>query len=287
MIWFSLCSEVMLGECLNASSFSSVQLDVVFFCVSCRIYGGFHLQFVQSERCCVSQALVPIYHRRKTLGWLLLLLFDCKKSRWSRECWQRNDDYSHCVIVCSCGHARHFLRCLTGLSMGVTAWLVARYHLSPYVFDGHYTERLASSFFLWFWIMSVDFERWVWHALCFNKTLSKHSYLSYTYHISFFARDFPSSNETLKLLRRSLHCIIQTKACKPLRKWNTMPCGLPRHDETHNCTTVALTHFVPHPPSLYFSLSLSLYLSLTLFLFSLSLSFSFSRHIYDWLLYMY
>lgn len=51
----------------------------------------------------LGSALVPIYHRRKKLGWLLLL-------------------------------------CLTGLSMGVTAWLVARYHLSPYVFDGHYTE---------------------------------------------------------------------------------------------------------------------------------------------------
>lgn len=47
--------------------------------------------------------LVPIYHRKKALGWWLLL-------------------------------------CLSGLSMGVTAWLIARYHLSPYVFDSHYTE---------------------------------------------------------------------------------------------------------------------------------------------------
>eukprot|EP00438_Fugacium_kawagutii_P031107 Skav231827 [mRNA] locus=scaffold136:104649:109706:- [translate_table: standard] len=50
-----------------------------------------------------TEALVPIYHKRKTLGWWLLL-------------------------------------CLTGLSMGATAWLIARYHLSPYVFDSHYTE---------------------------------------------------------------------------------------------------------------------------------------------------
>ena len=35
------------------------------------------------------------------------------------------------------------LRCLSGLSMGVTAWLIARYHLSPYVFDNHYTEKLG------------------------------------------------------------------------------------------------------------------------------------------------
>lgn len=35
------------------------------------------------------------------------------------------------------------MRCLSGLSMGVTAWLIARYHLSPYVFDNHYTENLG------------------------------------------------------------------------------------------------------------------------------------------------
>ena len=34
-------------------------------------------------------------------------------------------------------------RCLIGLSMGATAWLIARYHLSPYVFDSHYTQKLV------------------------------------------------------------------------------------------------------------------------------------------------
>lgn len=51
----------------------------------------------------LGSAVVPIYHRRKKLGWLLLV-------------------------------------CLIGLSMGATAWLIARYHLSPYVFDSHYTQ---------------------------------------------------------------------------------------------------------------------------------------------------
>ena len=34
-------------------------------------------------------------------------------------------------------------RCLIGLSMGATAWLIAQYHLSPYVFDSHYTQKLV------------------------------------------------------------------------------------------------------------------------------------------------
>ncbi len=240
MIWFSLCSEVMLGESLN-ESLSSVELDVVFFWVSCRILEAF------TSMCKVNGAVHPRPWCRSTTGgknWAgccCCYLTARKVPEVGQERSQRNDD-SYCVMVCSCGHARHFLRCLTGLSMGVTAWLIARYHLSPYVFDGHYTERLASSFFSGF--ESVDFERWV----CFNKAFWKHSYhlfiVQYRTHI-FFARGF--SDRAMELLR-SL-----TKACKPLRKWNAMPCGLPRHDEIHNCTT--LTHFVR------FSLSLSLSLS--------------------------
>ena len=32
-------------------------------------------------------------------------------------------------------------RALSGISLGITAGLIAKYHLSPYVFDQHYTER--------------------------------------------------------------------------------------------------------------------------------------------------
>ncbi|CAE7252500.1 nrf-6 [Symbiodinium natans] len=48
-------------------------------------------------------AIIPIFHKAKLLGWFLLLV-------------------------------------LTGTSLGITAGLIAKYHLSPYVFDQHYTE---------------------------------------------------------------------------------------------------------------------------------------------------
>mmetsp|Transcript_15489 Transcript_15489/g.27167 ORF Transcript_15489/g.27167 Transcript_15489/m.27167 type:complete len:619 (-) Transcript_15489:168-2024(-) len=48
-------------------------------------------------------AILPLYHRRKILGWL-------------------------CVLA------------LIGASLGVTAWLIAKHHLSVYVFDAHYAQ---------------------------------------------------------------------------------------------------------------------------------------------------
>ncbi|CAJ1461553.1 unnamed protein product, partial [Effrenium voratum] len=51
----------------------------------------------------LGSVLVPLYHRRRILGWFLML-------------------------------------CVTGLSLGVTAWLIAKYHLSAYIFDSHYAR---------------------------------------------------------------------------------------------------------------------------------------------------
>mmetsp|Transcript_47209 Transcript_47209/g.112163 ORF Transcript_47209/g.112163 Transcript_47209/m.112163 type:complete len:651 (+) Transcript_47209:77-2029(+) len=51
----------------------------------------------------VGIAIIPIFHRAKLLGWFLLLS-------------------------------------LTGISLGVTAFLITKYHLSAYIFDQHYAE---------------------------------------------------------------------------------------------------------------------------------------------------
>ncbi|CAE7762828.1 nrf-6 [Symbiodinium pilosum] len=48
-------------------------------------------------------AIIPIFYRTKLVGWFLLLA-------------------------------------LSGISLGITAGLIAKYHLSPYVFDQHYAE---------------------------------------------------------------------------------------------------------------------------------------------------
>lgn len=55
----------------------------------------------------VGIAIIPIFHRAKLLGWFLLLS-------------------------------------LTGISLGVTAFLITKYHLSAYIFDQHYAEILGS-----------------------------------------------------------------------------------------------------------------------------------------------
>ena len=180
----------MLGESLN-ESLSSVELDVVFFWVSCRILEAF------TSMCKVNGAVHPRPWCRSTTGgknWAgccCCYLTARKVPEVGQECSQRNDD-SYCVMVCSCGHARHFLRCLTGLSMGVTAWLIARYHLSPYVFDGHYTERLASSFSL---VLNLSTLNVGYGRLCASTKLSENTaiiYLSYNIvHISFLLEVFP------------------------------------------------------------------------------------------------